>query len=189
MPRSETGRIEVPMRSARGFTLIEVLVVLAIAATLTTLVVLRFGTWQDPDDPQRILERLAARIDHQCEQALFQSRPRGLRLTARGYDVWQGGPDGWQPLPQQGPDQAQSIPRSLEFALELGGYPVDLPDPGAGPDSARESGESGSISPQLICQPLGELTPFRLTLTEAQGEPWTLEGDASGRLTLPQDRP
>jgi prepilin-type N-terminal cleavage/methylation domain-containing protein len=183
------------MRPARGFTLIEVLVVLAIAATLTTRVVVRFGTWQDPDDPQRILERLAARISHQCEQALFQSRPRGLRLTARGYDAWQGGPDGWQPLPQQGPDQAQSIPRSLEFALELGGYPVDLPDPGLypsanpDPDSTRERGEPEPIRPQLICQPLGELTPFRLTLTEAQGEPWTLEGDASGRLTLPQDRP
>lgn len=183
------------MRPARGFTLIEVLVVLAIAATLTTLVVLRLGTWQAPDDPQRILERLAARINHQCEQALFQSRPRGLRFMAHGYDAWQGGPDGWQPLSQQGPDQAQSIPRSLEFALELGGYPVELPDPDPNPnlnpdpDPIRERGESRPIRPQVICQPLGELTPFRLTLTEAQGEPLILEGDASGRLTLPQDRP
>lgn len=173
------------MRLARGFTLIELLVVLAITATLTALVVLRFGTWQDPDDPQRILERIAARISHQCEQALFQSRPRGLRFTVQGYDAWQGGPEGWQPLPQQGPDQAQSIPRSLELALELGGYPVELPDL----DASLGSGESRPVSPQLICHPLGELTPFRLTLTEAQGEPWTLEGEASGRLVLPQSRP
>ena len=34
--------------NARGFTLIEVLVVVVIAATLTALVVLRLGQWQSP---------------------------------------------------------------------------------------------------------------------------------------------
>jgi len=171
------------MPSARGFTLIEVLVVLAIAATLTSLVLLRLGSWQNPEDPQRILERIAARMTHQCEQALFQSRPRGLRLTEQGYTAWQGGPDGWQPLPQRGPDQAQSIPRALDVALELGGYPVELGE-GA---TAGDREEPGSLRPQIICQPLGELTPFRLILTQAAGPAWSLEGEAGGRLILAQD--
>jgi general secretion pathway protein H len=170
------------MRSARGFTLIEVLVVLAIAATLTTLVVLRLGSWQDPNHPQRLLERLAARVDHQCEQALFQSRPRGLRFTDQGYDAWQGGPEGWQRLPQRGPDQAQSIPQSLEVSLELGGYPVALPVLESSPDG----GGPQDPRPQVVCHPLGELTPFRLTLTDQLGTPWTLEAEASGRLLPPR---
>ena len=173
------------MRSARGFTLIEVLVVLAIAAALTSLVVLRLGTLQGPDDPKRFLERVAARITHQCEQSLFQSRPRGLRFSEQGYDAWAGSSDGWQPLAQQGPDQPQSIPQSLELALELGGYPVEL----AAVDRDADRDDFESVAPQVICHPLGELTPFRLTLSQATGERWVLEGEASGRLILPQSEP
>lgn len=172
------------MRSARGFTLIEIMVVLAIAATLTTLVILRLGSWQNPDDPERILERIAARITHQCEQALFQSRPRGLRFSQAGYDAWQGGPEGWLPLPEQGPDQAQSIPRSLTMTLELSGYRVDLTEV----EGLVDGEDDDSVRPQVVCHPLGELTPFRLTLSGDDGKPRTLEGDASGRLTLLEER-
>jgi type II secretion system protein H len=170
-------------RPASGFTLIEVLVVLAIAATLTTLVILRLGAWQDPQDPQRLLERIAARIGHQCEQALFQSRPRGLRFSPSTVDAWQGGPEGWQALADRGADAALSIPPSTAVMLELGGYPVDL----AAVEPEPEGSASPAIAPQVVCQPLGELTPFRLILTSADGQDWVLEGEASGRLILPEE--
>lgn len=190
----------------RGFTLIEVLVVIAITATLTALVVLRLGDLQDPDDPQRVLERVAARVNHQCEQALFQARPRGLRFgmlaseggvrtdSEIGYDAWQSSAEGWQVLPQQGPDQAQVIPEGLTVELMLGGYAVDLSAVELGLDlqfaeSQAANSEAGFFRandnparrPQIVCEPLGELTPFRLSLSQA-GQRWTLEGQAGGHL-------
>jgi len=168
------------MRPARGFTLIEVLVVMAIAATLTALVILRLGAWQDPDDPERLLERLAARIGHQCEQALFQSRPRGLRFSQSGVDAWQRGPEGWRALAERGADAMLSVPRSLAMGLELGGYPVELKELERSP----MANDPPDPAPQVVCHPLGELTPFRLSLSAADDRELVLEGQASGRLLI-----
>lgn len=166
MERSATGILEQPM-NARGFTLIEVLVVVAIAATLTALVVLRLGQWQSPDDPARQLERLSALISHQCEQAMFQSRPRGIRIAPDGYDFWQQRADGWLPLAPDGSNRPRELGQHLEVALSMDGYRVELDDT--------------SEQPQIVCQPLGELTPFELTL-ESGSQRWRLRGQANGQF-------
>jgi len=171
------------VRPARGFTLIEVLVVIAIAATMTALVVLRLGSLPRPDDPEWVLDRLAARIDHQCEQALFQARPRGLRISELGYEAWQSSAEGWRALPQSGADQAQAFPEGLAVELELAGYPVDLSE--VDTSLTLEVGQVQDVRPQIICHPLGELTPFRLTLS-LDRDRWALEGEASGRLIRPE---
>jgi len=168
MERSATGIPDRPM-NARGFTLIEVLVVVVIAATLTALVVLRLGQWQSPDDPVRQLERLSALISHQCEQAMFQSRPRGIRVAIDGYDFWQQRSDGWLPLAPDGSNRPRSFGEVLDVSLSMDGYRVELEDV---PDQ-----------PQIICQPLGELTPFELTL-QSEAIRWQLVGRANGELEL-----
>lgn len=162
-----------------GFTLIEVLVVVAIATILTTLVVLRIGDWQSPDDPQAQLERLAALIERQCEQAMFQSRPRGVRITAEGYDFWQATSQGWVALTGEGLDRPRQwlTERAPELLVE--GHGVEL--------SAEPEG------PQLSCQPMGELTLFELLLRDSSAptQPYRLVGNSSGRLvvTSPVQRP
>ncbi len=152
---------------ARGFTLIEVLVVVAIAAILTALVVLRLGQWQSPDDPARQLERLSALIDFQCEQAMFQSRPRGVRVASDGYDFWQQRAEGWLPLTPNGSNRPRAFGQDLDVELLLAGYPVDLDD--------------GNEQPQIVCQPLGELTPFELTLQSGR-QRWRLRGLSNGQF-------
>jgi len=168
----------------RGFTLIEVLVVVAIMAAVSALVVLRLGQWSSPDDPERVLERLAARLGHQCEQALFQGRARGLRLADHGYDFWALGPEGWQALADRPANRRQSFPDALTVELELAGQPAELDLP----ESALADPERWP--PQITCQPLGELTPFRLALIQGR-QSWELEGYGSGRLErrMPADGP
>ncbi|MEN1728258.1 MAG: prepilin-type N-terminal cleavage/methylation domain-containing protein [Pseudomonadota bacterium] len=169
-------------RRSSGFTLIEVLVVLAIAATLTALVVLRLGDLRSPDDPERLLERLAARVTHQCEQALFQARPRGLRFSEFGYVAWQSSAEGWRVLPQTGPDRAQMLPESLDIELVVSGYSVDLAEVEFDVEDLYDTGVR-DVRPQVICHPLGELTPFQLTLAQNRDR-WTLTAEANGRLTI-----
>lgn len=134
----------------RGFTLIEVLVVVVIAAILASLVVLRLGAWRSGAEPLEQLERLAALIDYQCEQALFQAKPRGVRLTSEGYDFWQPAGQGWVPVPDDEVARARAWQGGvdLDLVVEDRRLPLDESPP----------------APQLVCQPLGELTAFDLEL-------------------------
>jgi len=152
-----------------GFTLLEVLVVVAIGAILTALVFLRLGDWRSPDDPRMQLERLAALIERQCEQAMFQSRPRGIRITESGYDFWQATSQGWVALAPEGLDRPRSWAAEQGPELLVEGHGVDL---------AREPD-----GPQLACQPLGELTLFEIMLRDQTGR-YRLVGNGSGRLAV-----
>lgn len=168
MQRSATGRTD-RLRRAAGFTLIEVLVVVTIAAIMAALVVLRLGQWRSGADPIEQLERLAALIDYQCEQALFQSKPRGVRLTSEGYDFWQASGAGWAPLP----DDQVARPRAWQGPVQL-----DLVV-----ESRRVALEEAPDAPQLTCAPLGELTDFNLEL-RLDGRAAVLVGEPGGGLAL-----
>ena len=173
MPKSATGRTDPVIRRSAGFTLIEVLVVVTIAAVLAFVVALRLGTLRSGSGPDEQLQRLAALVKHQCEQSMFQAQPRGVRLTSEGYDFWQFGAQGWAPLPDGKiiyPRRWQGSP-VLELVVE--GHPVEI-------------GDAPEL-PQLVCQPLGELTDFRLDAAMEQLSS-SLESAPAGRLRM-ESRP
>lgn len=155
--------------SVSGFTLIELLVVVTIAAILSALVVLSLGSWSSPQDPAHQLSRLGMLLEQQCEQAMFQSRARGLRLTNEGFDFWQSGPDGWQALPASDAAPARRWPAGLAVELLLEG---------------RQQRLDGDIqTPQIHCQPLGQVTPFELAL-EGDGQRARLLVSGNGHREL-----
>lgn len=167
------ARAAVLQKFSRGFTLIEVLVVVTIAAIVASLVVLRLGNWGSGTGPAEQLKRLAALIDYQCEQALFQSKPRGIRLTTEGFDFWQSTGQGWAPVP----DDEVARPRAWRGEVEL-----DL----AVEERSIAIAEDPA-APQLVCQPLGELTDFDLAL-RVDGQTATLLGEPGGRLAVEASR-
>lgn len=139
----------------------------AIAAVMSALVILRLGQWRAPEGPDVQLERFGALLETQCEQAMFQARPRGLRITSEGYDFWQATADGWVALSQDGLTRPRSWSREVAPNLQLDGHSVGL--------------DEDTQQPQIICQPLGEMTRFELALS-SDDRVWRLTGRPRGQL-------
>ena len=91
MPTSATGK-----ERQAGFTLVELMVVLAILGLMSAAVVLAIP---DPRGSLRSeAERFAARARAAGERAVMDARPVAIRITAAGYGFDRREGDGWRPF-------------------------------------------------------------------------------------------
>jgi general secretion pathway protein H len=102
MPISAIGSGAPPHRIAigrnKGFTLVELMVVLAILGLMSAAVVLAIP---DPRGSLRSeAERFAARARAAGERAVMDARPVAIRITAVGYGFDRRGREGWRPIAQ-----------------------------------------------------------------------------------------
>lgn len=148
---------------ARGFTLIELLVVLVILGTLVSLAVLSVGNGagralRDEGD------RLATVMALLLEEATLDNREYGLQLRSDGYRVlvYDDLNSRWQRHPETADYQ---LPARLQLSLALDGAPLQL---AAVPrvDGDEQPAAKGEAPPQLLLLSSGELSPFRLQLSE-----------------------
>jgi general secretion pathway protein H len=192
----------------RGFTLVEILVVVVIMAVVISLAVLSIGvTGHDAqlDDESRRIDGLLGLLH---ERALLEGRDFGMVLEpdAYGFEVYDVNRDRWFPFDQEREFRHRSLPKGLAFQLELDSQVVVLKplDPGliAAAASAAFSGSSGSSglgssappatpAPQIAVAASGEGTPFRLTLLrDGSTAKASVDGDALGKLShIGSDRP
>lgn len=141
---------------ARGFTLVELLVVIVIIGSLIGLAVLSTGIAGPARELRNEAERLAGLIGVLAEEAVLDNREYGLLLAAEGYRVLRYDPLSarWQELD----DEPYYLPAWAELSVELEGEALRLPQPAAASRSAPV--------PQLLLLSSGELSPFRLYLRE-----------------------
>lgn len=148
------------MRRSLGFTLIELLVVLVILGSLIGLTVLSMGVAGPGRELQGEAERLAGLIGVLAEEAVLDNREYGLWLSRDSYQVLRhdGASQGWQAMP----GKPHILPAWAELSVELEGAALTLPVPTDAPDSAR--------APQLLLLSSGEISPFRLRLSERRAD-------------------
>lgn len=124
MPTSTAGRAEsaAAMR-ANGFTLVELMVVIAVLAVATGAVVLTVrGSDAGPrDSAARFAGRLAAARD----EAIVASRPVRAWVTPSGYGFDQYRSGGWQPL-DRGPLRREDWPPGTALSGRAQGGAVRL---------------------------------------------------------------
>lgn len=146
----------------RGFTLLEVLVVLVIVALVTGTLLVGRG-----NDAARNLREQAARLHEvlqlTIEQAVLQGREYGLVIHDRGYGfvVFDTGARRWEALIQKplGPHRLQPEQR-LELSL-----PGDSSAELSAPIDPSTPHADASQSPAVLLLSNGESTPFRLRLS------------------------
>jgi general secretion pathway protein H len=169
----------------KGFSLIELLVVLFIVGLAFGAVMLSVNFGGDPEDQlqeeaQRLLEfaRLAE------ERAVLTGEPVGLRLIppAASEDIDPSWSYQWQTyragqwLPAEEPLNSRQLPAQMEISLQVEGQEVDLlalenPDFASGNNTNRgnqDGGDDLGPLPSIVFYPGGEITPFYLTLFDAE---------------------
>jgi len=156
MPKLATGANSSPSRIptawsvTRGFTLVEVLVVIVIAGVLTGAVLLVLGQSGPTQTNKRELARMNASLNMMCDQALLGGSARGLRFHAGGYDFWQYRPGGWQPLPNDSRPHPVRWPDDLRRRVQVENLVL-------GPARNRRL-------PQVICTGIEPPTPFEIEI-------------------------
>ena len=176
-------------RKSRGFTLIEIMLVMVIIGCAVGIVVLSMpGVGSQGDgDIKTQSERLQALVSQIAEQAMLEGRTIGLRVDKSGYQ--------FMVRQQKSADQAvttesnqvatawddqvwvnyekeklltkATVPEGTEVELELGGLALDNEENRVGLEKVDwfSQRDETNPEPQILLLPGGEITPFQLTLT------------------------
>jgi general secretion pathway protein H len=168
------------MRS-KGFTLVEILVVIFIIAviiSLTVLTVTSTGRDSQLDDESRRIEGLVGLLH---ERALLEGRDFGLRIEPTAYEfvVYDTVKERWMMMDQEREFRHRELPKGISFKLQLDSQDVVIK-----PIDRNLPSGAAPPAPQVAIAASGEGTPFRLTLlrnaTQAKA---TVDGTAMGKIT------
>lgn len=175
------------MRTTRGFTLVELLVVLVILGSLVGLAVLSTGIAGTSRELRGEAERLAGLIGVLVEEAVLDNREYGLRLERGRYQVlrFDEATATWVARSEH------LLPEWAQLSFELEGEPLRLSGPGGSREVAKqdkdddEEEKAAAPQPQLLILSSGELSPFRLHLEERRKEGLRLQLESDG-FSLPK---
>lgn len=167
---------------SRGFTLLEIMVVVLIIGILINFAVLSVGDRalaDTLDDESRRVERLLVLAQ---EEAELQGLIIGLRITEDQLQ-WVGltGNNRWMPYAESGALRIRPLTPPVELALNVEGRQVP-------PAQTLEDPEA-SMEPQALFLSSGEVTPLVLDVTAPPLDTiYRIEVDALGRVQRQQLR-
>jgi general secretion pathway protein H len=153
-----------------GFSLVELLVVVAIVAVVALAVTLSIGGSAERQ-LRREAERFDALVGQACAEAELGGREIGVVVGTDGYAFRRLSGSDWQDLPIDGVLRPRRWIDGLDPELAREGRRVDLLAP-------------GDAQPQLVCFSSGELTPFVLTLALGDAPRYRVSGTEDATLDI-----
>ncbi|MFN3713206.1 MAG: type II secretion system minor pseudopilin GspH [Alcanivoracaceae bacterium] len=192
-PAADGRRVLIPASAPRGFTLLEVLVVMTLMVLVSTLLVVGALRAGSGNPVAKASGELVDVFSLMTEQSLFRGDLLALRLDA----------DGWQPL-RYDVDTAEFVPlpaplapRRLDESVQLEwqlheNRDRDRPSLSQVADILlpEKSDSDTPEPPQVFFFPSGEVTPITLLLRQIGGDTeQVLLVDPLGQVTLPEEAP
>jgi general secretion pathway protein H len=170
MPTSGTGisatsgaasRAGAPRAAVRGFTLIEILVVVAIIALVSAGMLLSISLTGRDRDLEKESDRLLALFTYAREQAELQTREYGILFQDDGYEFLAYDPRraAWRSVFEDEVLAARKLPDGLGVKLMVDARPVVLSRPKNATDK----------TPQVMIFSNGDLSAFAATLERDAG--------------------
>jgi len=165
----------------RGFSLLELLVVVVIVGVISAIYTLSFGMLDEDRELQRELERLDAILALASEESMMYGRELGLRFYSHQYEFSRLDLTG-----DEGPEwvvlnddilRVRQLDERLELELELEGQEIMLR-----PELAKKE----KYQPQVFIYSSGEITPFLLSIRpefDSGGHSIQVNGDGSVEIS------
>jgi general secretion pathway protein H len=163
-------------RPMRGFTLLEVLVVVVIIAVLITFVSLSLGNNQHKVLEQEA-QRLYALLKLTAHESISNTAEMGVYLGEDHYQFYRLYQGQWQVLDKDDVLSSHQLPDFIQLDVNVEG--VDLPADVSVTDFINDN-------PQVLFFTDGELTPFNciLSLKSDRRVMYNIEGLLNGQLNL-----
>lgn len=164
------------MQRVRGFTLLEVMLVLLLVGILASAVVINFSG----NSPEQRLEKEVLRFSQVfqfiADSAQLRQQEWGLVVAAGQYAFVYYQADGWQWAQQPAAAKAYTLPEGITLTVELEGLPGEeqsllsqleweYADEGL---ATSPEASSPPPLPQVFILSSGEVSPFRLTFSTEQ---------------------
>jgi len=188
------------LTDSRGFSLLELLVVVVIIGILASMFTLSVGLTGGDRELEREADRLQALLQLASEDAVIQGRELGLRFFPDGYEFSQLDPEDnqWQVMGNDPLLRERSLSPDLELLLTIEGREVDLQGSRDEREEARaeqdedntgDSDTENAYRPQVYVFSSGDFEPpFSLELRRRFGDlTLSLDVSADGAVEITRD--
>jgi general secretion pathway protein H len=154
-------------RPCRGFTLLEVMVVLVLIGIIFSFAVLSVSRNDEGEVMKRETRRLATLIDMANNEAVIRGQELAIHFTRDGYAFLLLQLEGWKELPDDPLLKPHKLPAGFSVRIEVEGDPPGLgqEEKGDAPGLSQQDKKADeTLTPQVYILSSGEMTPFSATL-------------------------
>jgi general secretion pathway protein H len=161
----------------RGFTLIEIMVVVVIAGIISSIVIMSMNVVGDDRDLQQEVYRMGSLVELAADEATLQGRDFGLEILRAGYRFVEYDPytSRWAEIIGDDILRPRQLPEDFEFNLFIEDRRVPLSEQAGDTESGDEDDNSRGVenyAPHALLLSSGDLSPFDLTITRLTDDAW-----------------